>query len=151
MGSCLECFDNFLKVRRYFIKPAFTDRIIPADGIFAVPQVGKALVRAVVKRSTVREDCDLVAERLSFVRAEDRAVSAFVADAVDMDDLLLAVDFEIFIAAVRAGFHAHTAESAAFQTAGRIAFLIVRIEDRAFAQAGIFAVQNSIFRIITAF
>ena len=53
---------------------------------------------------------------MSFIWAEDRAVAALVAETVDVNDLFLPIHFQIFIAAVRAGFHAHSAESAALQT-----------------------------------
>lgn len=147
-GLCFVSLDNFLQFSRYFIESTFTDRVIPADGISAAAEICEALVGAVIQRGLIAEDCDLVAERMTLIRTEDRAVAAFVADAVDMDHLLLPVDFQIFVAAVRAGFYAHAAESAAFQTAGRITRVEVRVEDRALAQTGIFTVQNSVFRII---
>ena len=85
---------------------------------------------------------------MTFVRAENRTVAALVTDGVNVDDLLLPVDFQILIAAVRAGFHAHAAESAALQTAGSIAVLEVRVQGSPFAQTGIFKVQWRIFPVI---
>ena len=46
---CFVSFDDFSQFNRNFLKPAFADFIVPADGISASAEVGKALIRAVIQ------------------------------------------------------------------------------------------------------